>query len=116
LGLMGPKAKPPQGVTPVPQAAVHWQRPLSERFARRRQAHGRGAEPDEELFARASFEDPQDFPSGEPVAPDFEADKTADEASMMIHRMTGEGLIRTGFEPHRHSVIIAGRPTQVLHN
>ena len=31
---------------------------------------------------------------------------------MLVHRATGEGLMATGFEPERHSVMVLGRPVQ----
>ena len=31
---------------------------------------------------------------------------------MMLHRHSGEGLMATGFEPERHSVVVLGRPVQ----
>ena len=32
--------------------------------------------------------------------------------SLMLHRHSGEGLLATGFEPERHSVMVLGRPVQ----
>ena len=35
-------------------------------------------------------------------------------AARLLHRRGPEGLLSTGFEPQRHTVIVAGRPVQVL--
>ena len=32
--------------------------------------------------------------------------------ALMMHRHSGEGLMATGFEPERHSVVVLGRPVQ----
>ena len=32
--------------------------------------------------------------------------------SLLLHRHSGEGLLATGFEPERHSVMVLGRPVQ----
>ena len=97
----------------VPQQPEPWQAAQSRRLGEKAKARARGPQPSMDLFRAAAAEDVQVFPSGEPVAPEFVARRSADEAALMMHRFTGEGLMKSGFEPQRHSVIVAGRPTQV---
>ena len=36
----------------------------------------------------------------------------ARSGALLQHRLTGEGLLATGFEPERHAVMVLGRPVQ----
>ena len=39
--------------------------------------------------------------------------RSSDAAARLLHRRGDEGLLKTSFEPSRHTVIVAGRPVQV---
>ena len=43
-----------------------------------------------------------------------QAARGADAAARLLHRRSQEGLLKTGFDPQRHTCIVAGRPIQVL--
>ena len=43
-----------------------------------------------------------------------EARRGQDAAARLLRRRSDTGLLKTGFEPQRHTGIVAGRPVQVL--
>jgi len=53
-----------------------------------------------------------EFPRGEPVAPEAAHVRSPDAAAQLIHRRSGQALLKSGFEPQRHSVVVLGRPVQ----
>ena len=73
--------------------------------------------PTAEAFAGSSFLAPDALrPATAASLMDSQAQaaRGADAAARLLHRRSQEGLLKTGFEPQRHTCIVAGRPIQVL--
>ena len=74
-----------------------------------------GQPPSVEAFAAAIYGPPQRLrPENVETLRESPAEpkRSADAAARLLHRRS-TGLLKTGFEPQRHSVIVAGRPVQV---
>ena len=52
---------------------------------------------------------------GEPIAPsEIPVQRTPEQAQEYLYRTSAEGRMAGGFMPHRHTVVICGRPVQVI--
>ena len=74
-----------------------------------------GHPPSVEAFAGAIYGPPQQLrPENVETLRESPAEpkRSADAAARLLPRRS-TGLLKTGFEPQRHSVIVAGRPVQV---
>ena len=95
--------------------AVSWMTRQEQRLEAQREAFS--YPPTEGDFAGAAFLAPDAARPAEPSAlaqATAEAQRGADAAARLLHRRSDAGLLKTGFEPQRHTVIVAGRPVQVL--
>lgn len=114
---MAPKAERPQEA--APKGAVErpeWMARQGARLESQRAALTSSSPPSVEAFAGAATMAPDAFrpaPQSALLEARAEPMRGADAACRLLHRRTDEGLLKTGFEPQRHSVIVAGRPTQV---
>ena len=73
--------------------------------------------PTEEAFAGSSFSalaELQPATAASLLDGQAKAARGPDAAARLLHRRSQEGLLKTGFEPQRHTCIVAGRPIQVL--
>ena len=116
IGVMAPK----RPASPAPRGSVaeglSWQALQTARLEAQAKALGGGSPPSVEAFAGALYMPPhearprrvEDLRESESVPV-----RSADAAARLLHRRTEARLLKTSFEPQRHSVIVAGRPVQV---
>ena len=90
-----------------------WMEETHDRLVASREATRQGRAPTLEEFDRALATPLQTYHKAEPVAANAPSVRTPDEAALLLHRRGAEGLMKSGFEPQRHSVMIEGRPVQV---
>ena len=114
LGLP-PEAMPRGRKTNPPDEAEKWQAPsfkrLSDRAKERRESR---AAPTEERFDLMATRPIDKLALGEPIAPGEEkARRSAEQTAQYAFRTSEEGQMAAGFSPHRHSVVVCGRPVQV---
>lgn len=92
-----------------------WMQETEARLLAQAKAIGKG-KPSLAAFVGAHTSEVTEIEPNEPVAlgrmPGMPM-RSTEEAMLLLHRR-GTGVLKTGFEPQRHSVIIAGRPVQVL--
>ena len=113
--VLPPEAMPRGRRTNPPDEAEKWQAPsfkrLSDRAKERRESR---AAPTEERFDLMATRPIDKLALGEPIAPGEEkARRSAEQTAQYAFRTSEEGQMAAGFSPHRHSVVVCGRPVQV---
>ena len=106
---------PRRGRKRGPQEAEAWQSESHTRLsARAKSSANSGADLSYSSFERLATRPIEALASGEPIAPgEVEVRRSGEQASRYHYRTSQEGQMAAGFEPHRHSVMICGRPVQV---
>ena len=99
-----------------PQDAEAWQRESHARIsARAKERADSAAAPSYYGFEKLATRPIAALASGEPIAPGEAEERRAGEQAARYHfRTSQEGQMAAGFDPHRHSVVVCGRPVQVI--
>ena len=91
-----------------------WVRQTAQRLEVSRTNYPKAAQPSPLAFGAAMRTEMDAGSSGGASSSDAPSASEALAATRRMHRHGGEGLLATGFEPQRHSVMVLGRPVQAL--